>query len=141
LRRRRIVFVLVVPLLLALAACNPVMHLDAITRVNETRTALGRPPLRVTDELTRKALLVADHLAEIGRLEHSPDLAAGITGPYGRLGENVGYGSSVEQIHASLLHSPEHFSIMIDPRYTEIGIGITVGVDGTVYEVQEYKAP
>ena len=68
-------------------------------------------------------------------------MAAGITGPYGRLGENVGYGSSVEQIHTMLLRSPEHFSIMIDPRYTEIGIGITVGADGTVYEVQEYKAP
>ena len=30
---------------------------------------------------------------------------------------------------------------MIDPRYTEIGVGITVAADGTVYEVQEYKAP
>ncbi len=109
--------------------------------MNETRGALGRPPVRVTEELARKAQLVADHLAEIGRLEHSADLSSGVTRPYARIGENEGYGGSVEQIHTMLLHSPEHFAIMIDPRYTEIGIGITVAADGTVYEVQEYKAP
>jgi len=132
---------LLVPILFAVAACNPVMELDAIARVNETRAALGRPPLRVTVELTRKAQLVADHLAEIGGLEHSADLSAGVTGPYSRIGENEGYGGSVEQIHTMLIHSPEHFTIMIDPRYTEIGIGIRIAADGTVYEVQEYKAP
>jgi hypothetical protein len=30
---------------------------------------------------------------------------------------------------------------MIDPRFTEIGIGITVRADGRVHEVQEYKGP
>ena len=80
------------------------MQVDAVARVNDARAALGRPPLRVTGELTRKAQLVADHLAEIGRLEHSADLSAGVMEHHAR-------------------------------------IGITVAADGTVYEVQEYKAP
>ena len=133
---------LLVAALLFVAACNPVMQqLDAVARVNETRAALGRPPLRVTQELTVKAQQVADHLAAIGRLEHSADLSSGIVGPYELIGENEGFGASVEQIHTMLLQSPGHFAIMIDPRYTEIGIGIAIAADGTVYEVQEYKAP
>ena len=140
-RCRRLLLVLVVPLVFVVAACNPVMQLDAIARVNETRAALGRPSVRVTQELTLKAQALADHLATTGELEHSADLSAGVARPYSLLGENEGYGQSVEQIHTLLLASPEHFAIMVDPRFTEIGIGITVTADGTVYEVQEYKAP
>ena len=117
------------------------MQLDAITRVNETRESLGRPHVHVTKELTVKAQALADHLASSGQLEHSADLAAGIAKPFSLLGENEGYGGSVEQIHSLLVASPTHFAIMIDPRYTEIGVGITVAADGTVFEVQEYKAP
>ncbi len=47
---------------------------------------------------------------------------------------------SSRSIRCSSRH-PTHFAIMIDPRYTEIGVGITIAADGTVYEVQEYKAP
>lgn len=129
------------PVALAVAACNPVMQLDAIARVNQTRASLGRPSVHVTEELTLKAQALADHLAATGQLEHSADLSAGIAGPYSLIGENEGYGQSVERIHAMLLASPEHFAIMTDPRFTEIGIGVTVTSDGTVYEVQEYKAP
>ena len=110
------------------------MQLDAITRVNQTRESLGRPPLRVTEELTLKAQALADHLALTGELEHSADLASGIAKPYSLLGENEGYGGSVEQ-------NPRTSAIMIDPRFTETGIGISVAADGTVYEVQEYTAP
>jgi len=117
------------------------MQADAIMRVNDTRVALGRPPLRVTQELTAKAQALADRLAEEGKLEHSADLSSGIAQPYELIGENEGYGSSVEQIHSLLLASPEHHAIMIDPRFTEIGIGIAIAADGTIYEVQEYKAP
>jgi len=117
------------------------MQADAVVRVNETRAALGRPPLRVTEELTLKAQALADRLAQEGKLEHSADLSSGIAPPYEVLGENEGYGPSVERIHTMLLASQEHFSIMIDPRYTEIGVGIAVAPDGTIYEVQEYKAP
>ena len=75
-------------------ACNPVMQLDAITRVNQTRESLGRPPVRVTEELTVKAQALADHLASTGQLEHSADLAAGIAKPFSLVGENEGYGGS-----------------------------------------------
>jgi uncharacterized protein YkwD len=139
--RRQHLLALLIPALFFVAACNPVMQLDAVMRVNQTRAALGRPPVRVTEELTVKAQQVADHLAAMGRLEHSADLSSGIAGPYELIGENEGYGPSVEQIHTMLIHSPDHFAIMIDPRYTEIGIGIAIAADGTVYEVQEYKAP
>ncbi len=132
---------LVAPLVLFAAACNPRMQLDAIVRVNETRAALGRPPVRVTEELTRKAQALADQLAITGELAHSSDLAAGVARPYSLIGENEGYGETVEQIHTLLVASPEHFAIMIDPRFTEIGVGVAIAADGTVYEVQEYKAP
>ncbi|HMK10960.1 MAG TPA: CAP domain-containing protein, partial [Acidimicrobiales bacterium] len=111
--RRRLLLLLLAPLVLAVAACNPVMQADAVMRVNETRVALGRPPLRVTEELTAKAQALADRLAQEGRLEHSADLSAGIAQPYVLIGENEGYGSSVEHIHSLLLASQEHFSIMI----------------------------
>ena len=49
--------------------------------------------------------------------------------------------AGIDGIDHEVRRSPTHFAIMIDPRYTEIGVGITVAADGTVYEVQEYKAP
>ena len=140
-RRRPLLLLLLAPVLFEVAACNPVMQADAVVRVNETRAALGRPSLRITEELTAKAQALADRLAQEGRLEHSTDLSSGIAQPYELIGENEGYGASVEQIHSLLTASQEHFSIMIDPRFTELGIGIAIATDGTVYEVQEYKAP
>ena len=117
------------------------MQLDAITRVNQTRESLGRPHVHVTEELTVKAQALADHLASSGQLEHSADLAAGIAKPSRCSARTRGMAAPSSRSIRCSLASPTHFAIMIDPRYTEIGVGITVAADGTVYEVQEYKAP
>jgi uncharacterized protein YkwD len=42
------------------------------------------------------------------------------------LGENIAEGSTVQEIHQSLLKSPAHRAIIIDPQFTHVGIGIVV---------------
>lgn len=57
---------------------------------NRERAALGNRPLIWDERLARDAQLWADHLARTGRLEHSPDTPAGMSGA----GENLWAGTA-----------------------------------------------
>jgi uncharacterized protein YkwD len=69
-------------------------------------------------------------------LGHNPDLGgdlerAGIGG-WRTCGENVGYGSSVDQIHTLFMGSEGHRANILNPAYGQVGIGV-VRSGGTVW--------
>jgi uncharacterized protein YkwD len=69
-------------------------------------------------------------------LAHNPDLGgdlqrAGITG-WRSYGENVGYGSDVDQVHARFMGSAGHRANILNPTYSQVGIGV-VRSGGTVW--------
>lgn len=141
-RPHRLVLVLVaVAVLFGLSACEAQAEQSDVALVNATRAANHAGLLHVDQALTDKARVLADQLAREGRLQHSANLASGVKGSWSLLGENLGYGQSIDGIHGLLLGSPRHFATMIDPRFTAIGVGVARSADGLYYVVEEYQAP
>lgn len=96
---------------------------DFVNRTNALRASLGLGQLRVNSELVAKARAWSETQAQAGTIFHST-LSDGVTQNWHRLGENVGMGPSVGPIHDALVRSPRHYENLVDPGFTEIGIGV-----------------
>lgn len=121
---------------LALTACNPYDNLAVAELVNQSRAQYGRAGLRMHGELTAKAQDWAEYLARIGYLKHS-NLPDGISAPWQMLGENVGYGPSIQSVHNAYMNSPGHRANILDSRYNYVGTGVAWS-GSRVYTVQVF---
>ena len=101
--------------------------------VNASRAEHGRPAVEVNLELSDKAQGWADHLAEHGALEHS-DLPEGLTLAWTALGENVGFGVDIANVHEAYMESTAHRENILDRRWTHLGTGYAQTPE-TVYTV------
>lgn len=128
--------VVLLALLALLTGCQRELGGKSLQLINESRAAHGLPALRWDQQAAQKAQKWAERLARQGRLEHS-NLSDGMTG-WRRLGENVGYHSSVENVHRLFLGSPTHRQTMLSRSYDAVGIGAVVK-DGRVWIVQVYR--
>lgn len=137
---KRLALVLAAPLLvLGLAACEPTPQQDAVRgHINQSRRAAGLPALGDDVTVRLKAQAWAEQLAAKGSLSHS-DLSAGLDAvPWVSIGENVGSGSSIGQVHESYMASPRHRANILDRRWDRVGTGHAVGGNGQVYTVQVF---
>ncbi len=73
--------------------------------VNATRAQYGLRGLAIDWDARSKAQSWAQHLASIGYLKHS-NLASGIGGTWVAIGENVGFGGSIQAVHNAYMNSP-----------------------------------
>lgn len=110
---------------------------ELVARVNSLRGAQGLAPLQVDAQLSAVARQWAGQLAAAGQLSHNPNLEAMAPAGWTSVGENVGYGSSVEEIEAMLVSDPPHLANLIDPGFQSIGVGV-VDVGGTLWAVQDF---
>ncbi len=146
LRSRWIVGVLGIVLLGTLVACEstPADRNEVIALVNRSRAEAGLPPVRENFLLDRKADAWAQHLRDVCDLSHS-DLKQGAPPNWHYLGENVGYGGTIAQIHEAYLRSPGHRENILDPSFEEMGAAAVWGTcpDGSrrVFTVQEFMEP
>jgi uncharacterized YkwD family protein len=109
--------------------------------VNQERVRAGIAPLKVDPRLVALARRKAQDMVDNGYFDHrSPTLgspfdmmrAAGVT--YLRAGENLAGSSSVELAHRLLMASDGHRRNILDPNYTDIGIGAIAGSPyGTIF--------
>jgi uncharacterized protein YkwD len=106
--------------------------------VNETRRSKNLPALIEDPMLDNAAQVWADHLAAIGRLEHTTDLAGGMGQTWLKLGENIGRGGSIAVVNEAWLNSPHHLENFVDPGFDAIGVGITQK-DGSLWIVQRFR--
>ena len=111
---------------------------DVVARINATRRAHGRTPLKVAADLSSYATRHSSRMAAPGRLAHSK----GLTGLrcWSRIGENVAYAASPAAAHVALLGSPSHRANILSPRFTEVGVGV-VRRDGVVWVTQVFRTP
>jgi uncharacterized protein YkwD len=125
-------------LAVVLAGCLPLNSQEhhLLSHVNSTRVAHGRAPLASNDALVQRARSFAAQLAREGRLRHS-DLRT-LRASYSKSGENVGRGSSIQSIAGAFVKSPAHRAIMLDPSFTQVGMGTARAANGTIYAVQVY---
>ena len=144
-RRIRLIFALAGLLLVGTlsSACEstPADRTAVIDLVNQTRAQHGLPALRENITLDRKADGWAQQLRNACNLSHSK-LSDGAPNEWMKLGENVGYGGSIAQVHDAYLRSPGHRANILDPSYTSMGAAAVWGTcpDGThrVFTVQEF---
>jgi uncharacterized protein YkwD len=126
----------------ALTSCESTVEDRAAVRdlVNASRANAGLPPLRENAKLNLKADAWAQTLRNECRIWHS-NLADGAPPDWRKLGENVGMGGDIGQIHVAYLNSPGHRANIMDPAFTTMGAAAVWGTcDGQkrVFTVQVF---
>lgn len=111
-----------------------------IDLVNQSRAANGHGPVRMNEKLNEKADRWAGKLRDSCSLSHSR-LSDGAPDEWLKLGENVGYGGAIEQVHEAYLNSPGHKANIMDPAFNSVGAAAVWGdCDGQhrVFTVQVF---
>lgn len=126
------------------AACEETTQTDrgkALSELNYDRTVRGLPALRLNETLNQKATAWAQTLRDRCALSHSR-LSDGVSAlNWRKLGENVGYGPSIEVVQDAFMNSPSHRSAILDGAYEIVGLGVVWGTcNGSrrVFVVQEF---
>lgn len=102
--------------------------------INEARSNRGAGELGMRTFLVRAARRHSRLMANTGQLVHSTDLASYVGNRSWRiLGENIGYGPSMEVLHDAFMNSPPHRKNALDRRYGKVGVGMAVGDDGRIW--------
>lgn len=113
---------------------------EVVSLVNQSRAENGLKPVTRNVTLDLKADAWAKKLRDECALSHS-ELKQGAPKEWFFLGENVGYGGTIAQIHDAYLDSPGHRRNILDPRFTKIGAAAVWGTcDGQrrVFTVQVF---
>lgn len=100
---------------------------DLATATNTARVSAGLPALTENAQLDAVAQAWANKLAAAGVLSHNPAVRTQVTN-WTVLGENVGMAGDVPTVQNAFMHSPEHKANILDPRYTQIGVGSATSI-------------
>lgn len=108
-----------------------------VTALNGVRAGVGLPPLTVNTELADLARDHARVMADAGEIFHANPISGGYTGPWTKIGENVGVGANVEVLVDAFVASPGHYANIVDPAFTQIGVGV-VWKDSALYTTHRF---
>ena len=102
--------------------------------INEERADEGLPSLTSFDDLIDDARSQALEMSGAGYLYHNPDLAdVTVSENWFKLGENVGYGPTVDVLHQAFMDSPPHEANVLKDVYNYVGVGATIDDGGTIW--------
>ncbi len=107
---------------------------EVLNLINKTRQNSGLNTLRGSIQLDIKADAWARHLRDKCALSHSR-LSNGAPKEWKKLGENVGYGGNINQVHIAYLNSPGHKANIMDPSYNQAGTAAVWGTCDGHYRV------
>lgn len=83
--------------------------------------------MSVNAQLSAVAQAWANKLAAANVLSHNPALQAQVSN-WTVLGENVGMAGDVPTVQAAFMASPHHKANILDPRYTQMGVGSATSI-------------
>jgi uncharacterized protein YkwD len=116
--------------------------------LNEARAKAGASPLRPDAELVEVARSHSEDMADHHFFAHvSPstgapgDRALRAKLLVSKFGENIGLGSTPEEIHDGLMNSPGHRMNMLMPDYTHVGIAAEKGEGALVVTLNFARRP
>lgn len=142
--RPALAVVIVAFLTLGLTACQDpdtrrqeALLLDS---VQNARKAARLAPLGAHAGLSDVARVQAQAMARDQRLYHSPDFAnrvSSVLPNWTRIGENVGYGSSMDAISRQFMSSPAHRANILG-NYNRVGVGVARDAKGRYWVVQVF---
>jgi uncharacterized protein YkwD len=133
-RRVLVLAVVLVPLLVAPATASAIATPErrALKLVNASRERHDRADVAIRARLMRYAEHHARVMARKKRLFHSPLSLDG----FAALGECVGFGGSVLEVHKAFMRSPDHRGIILG-RWGWVGIGVA-SRNGTRYVTEVF---
>lgn len=107
------------------------MEQQILDWTNEERTKVNAPPLKWNNRLALAARLHSDEMANQKELTHQlkgePRFTERLSergAKFSGAAENVGYADSAEELQSGWMHSPGHRTNLLNPVYTEMGVGI-----------------
>ena len=113
---------------------------DFLSRVNSARQAHGLKPLTMKSDLVSVAQSWSQHMADNNSLSHNPNLTSQVKN-WQAVGENVGVGPTVKDIEDAFMNSTHHRENILDPGYTEVGIGTVRDSKGQLWVTQDFRQP
>jgi len=110
---------------------------------NGARAAAGVAALAWRGDVANMAVAHSAEMAQAGNIWHGSFVSEGnLTALNANLlAENVGMGSDVQTIHDAFMNSPHHRENILDAGLSQVGIGVVVGGDGTVYVTEDFLHP
>ncbi|MBI3822456.1 MAG: CAP domain-containing protein [Planctomycetes bacterium] len=125
-------------------------EIEVSKATNAERKKKELPPLKLSLALSKIARAHSQNMARQGKLDHTLDektpfdrlKAAGYK--YLKAGENIGghqEGGNMQMIMTAWMESDGHRANILNPDYTEIGIGIAEDKDGNLYYTQVFAKP
>lgn len=102
--------------------------------INQDRANSGLGPLSVDGPLVDAARNQSSRMAASGTIFHNSNLPGEVPGGWQSLGENVGTGATVDDLHAAFMNSPGHRANVLG-NYDRVGLGIVMS--GSTYFVTE----
>lgn len=114
----------------ALTSAELTDEVDYVRRINEIRVANGLRPVVEDVQLSTKARNWSIHMANgncgLIPLCHDPNLAAGVTANWTKLGENVAYANKGDnaKVMNTFVTSAMHRQNLLDPAFTRVGVGV-----------------
>lgn len=124
---------------------------DIFNLVNQERTSRGLSALSLNNKLIGAAQHHAGNMASMNRMAHDlpgadlPTLADRLRYydySYSWAGENIAYGfADAQDVMVAWMNSSGHRANILNPNFTEIGIGVRYASNGTPYYCQDFGRP
>lgn len=121
------------------AADDPGAEAALRSLANRERAARGLGPLVEAGDLVTVARRHSGRMLSRDEVFHNPNLSSEVGG-WELLGENVGLGASAQDIHDALMASKVHRDVILDRRFTEVGMGVLVE-NGELWVTQVFRLP
>ena len=121
-----------------------------VTITNQERKTAGLSPLRETPLLRHAAQLQATQMAHVGRIDHvlasephprPEDRLAAAGYEWQAWAENLAFGFDPAGVVAGWMASPGHRANILNPTYTETGVGFALDRSGRRYYAQVFGRP
>ncbi len=124
---------------------------SVLTLTNAERRQAGVPELRENNQLTHAAQLQSEQMGSMSHMDHvlpgapypsPPDRLAAVSYEWSAYGENVAMGQhSGTEVVTAWMNSPGHRANILNPAYTEIGVGYALDNTGRPYYAQVFARP
>jgi uncharacterized protein YkwD len=111
-----------------------------VAKLNAARQASGLAPYAVAYDLVSVARGHSASMASQQSLYHNPSLTSQVQN-WQAVGENVGEGPTVTDIHNAFMASPEHRANILDHDFTQVGVGVSVDKNGIVWVTEDFRQP
>src|SRR5688572_27090284 len=119
------------------SSASPSQESSFVSRLNAERTSRGLRAVAVRSDLADVARRWSQQMARDGAISHDPNLPNEVSG-WTRLGDNVGRGGDIASIHEAFMDSSTHRSIILEPDFNQVGVGVATASNGLLYVTEVF---